>query len=118
MPDYRIRVLQAAGRDAVIQVTGEVDLVGSYSFKEHITRVLEEGTARVVIDLSAADYLDTNGLGALWEVGKRFTREGRELAIVCPEGKVRSALASTGLDQVMEIHATLDTALSEDSRPM
>ena len=87
MPDYRIRVLQTAGSDAVIQVIGEVDLVGSYAFKERLSGVLDAGAARVVVDLSAADYVDTNGLSALWELAKRRTPEGRELAIVCPEGQ-------------------------------
>ena len=118
MPDYRIRVLQTAGSDAVIQVIGEVDLVGSYAFKERLSGVLDAGAARVVVDLSAADYVDTNGLSVLWELAKRRTPEGRELAIVCPEGRVRRALATTGLDQVMEVHATLDAALGREDRPM
>jgi anti-sigma B factor antagonist len=117
MPDYRVRVLQTAGRDAVIQVIGEVDLVGSYAFRERLADILCGGAARTVVDLSAADYVDTNGLSALWDAAKRCTPEGRELAIVCPEGRVRRALATTGLDEVMEIHATLDAALGRDDRP-
>ncbi len=118
MPDYRVKVLQAEGCDAVIQVIGEVDLVGSYAFSERIAGILDAGDARVVVDLSEADYVDTNGLSVLWEAAKRCTPEGRDLAIVCPEGRVRRALATTGLDEVMEIHATLDAALGRDDRPM
>ena len=87
MPDYRVRVQQAAGRDAVIQVIGEVDLVDSYAFTERLAGVLDEGAALVVVDLSAADYVDTNGLSALVEAAKRCTPEGRELAVGCPEGR-------------------------------
>ena len=72
----------------------------------------------MVVDLSAAEYVDTNGLSALWEAAKRCTPEGRELAVVCPEGRVRRALATTGLDQVMEIHTTLDDALGREDRPV
>ena len=46
MPDYRIRVLQTAGSDAVIQVIGEVDLVGSYAFRERLSGVIDAGGAR------------------------------------------------------------------------
>ena len=57
-------------------------------------------------------------MSVLWELAKRHTPEGRELAIVCPEGKVRRALATTGLDQVMDVDATLDAALGRDERPV
>lgn len=51
----------------------------------------------MVIALRTADYIDTDGLAVLWEMAKRCTLEGRELGIVCPEGRVRRAFATTGM---------------------
>jgi anti-sigma B factor antagonist len=112
--DYRIRVLRRADGAAIIRVTGEIDIMSSLSFGERLSAVFEEGAAKVIVDLSAARYVDTTGLSVLWESAKRCRLEGRELAIVCSEGRVRRALANSGLDQVVATHATLDEAFGRE----
>ena len=113
-PDYRISTLRPADGVIVMQVSGEVDLANSLAFKECLSDGLDCAAALVVLDLDGADRVDTTGLSVILEVAKRCTREDRELAIVCSEGRVRDALAVTGLDQMIATHATLDEALGCD----
>ena len=109
--DYRISLLRPEAGSVIVEVIGKIDIANSLSFGERLCAVLSEGATKVVIDLSAASYMDTTGLGVLWESAKRCRLDGRELAIVCPAGRVRSALANSTLDQVVATHATLDEAL-------
>lgn len=109
--DYRIRVLRAEDGSAVVVVAGEIDIASSLSFGERLSAVLDEGAERVVVDLTSAACVDTTGLSVLWESAKRCRLESRELVIVCCAGKVRHALANSGLDQVVATRATLDEAL-------
>ena len=68
----------------------------------------------MVVDLSSADYVDTYALSVLVDVAIRCRLEDRRLAIVCSEGRMRRALAATGLDQFVPTYATLDEALGQD----
>ena len=115
--DYRISLLRQADGTMIIQVTGEIDIGSSLSFGERLNSALDEGAPQVIVDLSAARYVDTTGLSVLWESAKRCRLEDRELKIVCCEGWVRQALANSGLDQLVATHATLDGALGREGLP-
>jgi anti-sigma B factor antagonist len=112
--DYRISMTRPADGVIVVQASGEIDVVGSYAFREQLLGLLDEKPARMVVDLECLTYVDTYALSALVDVARRCRLEGRALAIVCSEGRMRSALASTGLDQFVPTHATVDEALGRD----
>ncbi len=108
---YHISSLRPADGTVVIRVSGEIDMTNSLALRERLFGELDEEATQVVLDLHAADRIDTTGLSVILELARLCGREDRELAIVCPEGRVRQALANTGLDQVIDTHATLDEVL-------
>jgi len=112
--DFCITPLRLADGIIVIQVSGEIDISSSLAFKERLLAALDESTRQVVLDLGAADRVDTTGMSVILELARRYDREDRELAIVCSEGWVRRALANTGMDQVVATHATLAEVLGHD----
>jgi anti-sigma B factor antagonist len=112
--DYRISVLRRADGLVVVEASGAIDIAGSFDFRERLFALLDERAARMVVDLSSVDYVDTSALSALLDVAKRCRLEDCRLAIVCSEGGMRRALAATGLDQFVATHATLDEALARD----
>ena len=109
--DFHVSSLRRADGIIVIQVSGEIDITNSLAFKECLFTLLDEGAMQAVLDLDAADRVDTTGLGVILELARRCGREDCKLAIVCSEGWARRALANTGLDQLVPTHATLDEAL-------
>ena len=115
--DFRIRALRPADGIVVIQVSGEIDITNSLALKQRVFAELDERATNVVLDLDAADRVDTTGLSVILELAERCRSEERELALVCSEGGVRRALAVTGLDQLIATHATLDEALGGDPAP-
>ena len=112
--DYHIDAQHPADGVIVIQASGEIDITNSLAFKERLFGELDCGAALVVLDLDAAERVDTTGLSVIVELAKRCRGEDRELAMVCSKGRVRHALAVTGLDQMIATHATLDEALDCD----
>ncbi len=112
--DYRISVLRPADNVMVIQVSGEIDLASSLAFRERLFAELDDGAALVVLDLETAERVDTTGLSVILELARRCRGEDRELAIVSSKGRVRHALAVTGLDRMIATHGTLDEALAGD----
>ena len=112
--DYRISVLRPPDDLVVVRASGEIDVSGSVDFRERLFALLDEHPARMVVDLSDADYVDTYALSVIVDVALRCRLEDRSLALVCSEGRMRRALAATGLDQFVPTYARLDDALGQD----
>jgi anti-anti-sigma factor len=116
--DYRISMLRPADGLIVVQASGEIDVAGSCDFREQLLALLDEEPARIVVDLSGLAYVDTYALSAVVDLALRCRPKDCGLAIVCSEGRMRRALARTGLDEFVATYATLDEALGhEDPSP-
>lgn len=95
---------------AVLQVRGEVDLYTSPQLRDGITELLDQGTNRIVVDLSGIEFMDSTGLGVLVVGLKRAKERDGEFTLVCREGSVQKILSITGLDKVFSIHGSVAEA--------
>jgi anti-sigma B factor antagonist len=90
------------GCDLIIRVQGDrIDAAGAVPFKDQILQLADGGTGRVVLDLSAVDFLDSSGLGAL--VAIRRMLGGRALDLMSPTPPVVRVLRLTRMDMVFGI---------------
>ena len=108
--DFRISFERQDGDVAVVRVSGEIDLCSSLSFREHLTRVIDGGAAKVAVDLSQVSFIDSAGLGVLAGVARRIVLKAHELVIVCPDGRTRRVLATVGMDRVIPVVPALEEA--------
>ncbi len=53
------------GDYAVLSPQGRLTAVGAPMLRKNVDRLLEEGSTRIVIDLSQTSFVDSSGLGAL-----------------------------------------------------
>jgi len=111
MQDCNVSMLWTADGVIVVEASGEIDIRTSLAFKERLFALLDEEAAPVIVDLRSAAHVDTTGLSVLWESAKRCGLEERKFSVICAGGRVRHALATSGLDQFVATHATLDEAL-------
>lgn len=96
----------------VIELGGEIDLYTAPEFKERMVELIESGKKRIVVDLSAATFIDSTTLGVLVGGVKRLRPAGGSLALVCTDQNITKIFEITGLDRVFPIHASRDDALS------
>ena len=115
--DFRIDVLREGADAVVLRVSGEIDLCSSFSFREQFSRVVDGGAARVLLDLSGVSLIDSAGLSVLAGIARRLFLEARELAVICPEGRLRRVLASAGLDRLVPVLAADADALDRPASP-
>ena len=74
--------LTSAG-NALIALTGELDLSGTPLLDEEIDRLAgEEGVRRVVLDLRQLEFMDSSGLRLVALAERRLSAAGRALALV------------------------------------
>ena len=91
--------LTSAG-DALISLTGELDLSGAGPLEEEFARlVAADSIARIVLDLRELDFMDSSGLRMVALAERRLRAEGRALVIVRGREAVQRVFAITRMDE-------------------
>ncbi len=107
-PELRVVVESAAepGGSPTLRMVGEVDIQTSPILQEHLSRVLDEGSTSVVIDLQEVTFLDSTGLSVLIAGLKRCQSAGGDIRLVSPRPNVRRVLDITGLSDVFHLESS------------
>jgi anti-sigma B factor antagonist len=85
----------------VLEVRGDVDLTTAASLLARSTALLEDaGTRTLVIDLSGADFIDSQGIAFLVRSRNLARQKDIELQLRAVPARVRRVLQITGLETV------------------
>ncbi|WP_325052078.1 STAS domain-containing protein [Nocardia stercoris] len=101
----------AGGEATVLTVTGEVDLATAPALETAIDATLADNPANLIIDLARVTFLASAGMAALVAAYRRAGERTR-IAIVAEGPATSRQLKITNLDQVFELHSSLDAALA------
>jgi anti-sigma B factor antagonist len=99
----------------VVCVVGEVDLYSSPSLKSTLMAMAEGDTSLVIVDLGAATFIDSAGIGVPVGALRRAKESGDELRVVCNQNNIAKILRLTGLDRVLPIFDTVEHALQTEA---
>jgi anti-sigma B factor antagonist len=91
----------------VVAVGGEVDLYTAPELERALAGPLAEGTARLVVDLSEATFVDSTALHVILRAARQLDRESGELIVVVPDPSVRKVFEITGLDRFFAVVSSL-----------
>jgi anti-anti-sigma factor len=101
--------LNGAG-DAVIALSGELDLSSAAQLEEEIERLAAaDGVERAVIDLRGLAFLDSSGLRVVTMADRRLGAAGRRLVLVRGSETVHRVFAITKLDERLDFVDSLET---------
>ena len=108
--------VHGAGGDEITVLTcsGDLDIETSEDFKAEILPILSVAGARVIVNLTGVPFIDSTGLGALITAHKRAQESDSRCDLVVATRKVERLLAITGLDVIIPIYATLESAIEAD----
>ncbi len=95
---------------AVIKPEGRLTAPTVPPLRKAIDELVSSGTSRVVVDLSATDFIDSSGLGALIGGLKAARLVEGDLRIAGVTEPVRRVLKLTNLDRVLREHASAESA--------
>ena len=103
--EYRIRV-------DIIEITGRLEAFTVKDLRTEQDRLMDNGGANFVVDLSHATFIDSAGMSALVSLLKHSRQAGGTVALVKPTDPAAfRILTLTRFDQVFQITDTLDDAL-------
>lgn len=108
--EFAIEDQRLPGGIHLIAVTGEIDLFTAPEFKQSLTKPIDDGIERVIVDLSATTFIDSSSLGVLIGTHRRLKQEGGQMVVVCDNDAIVKTFKITGLDGVFTLVPSLDDA--------
>jgi anti-sigma B factor antagonist len=108
---FGVELIVPAAGQAVVAVTGEVDIYTAPRVQEVLLGSIEDGATHVVVDLSEVPFIDSTGLGVVVRAVQKLRKKHGALDIVCPNERVRRTFEVTGLTSVLGIHESREEAL-------
>ncbi|BDX34727.1 anti-sigma factor antagonist [Mycobacterium antarcticum] len=97
----------------VIAPEGRLNMVAAPELRKQLHDLVDGGSNRVVVDLSAIEFIDSSGLGALIS-GLKLTRSaGGDLRIAAPREQVLTVLELTNLNRVLRTYDSADRAFDD-----
>ena len=97
----------------VVRPDGRLNMVAAPALRKQLHDLVADGNARVVVDLSATDFIDSSGLGALISGLKVARQAGGDLRIAAPTRQVITVLELTNLNRVLRAHESADGAFDD-----
>jgi anti-anti-sigma factor len=89
---------RATDAEMVLEIVGDMDIATASRVADQIREVeILAPPWRLLIDLSAVEFMDSSGLRVLVEARNRFLDGGGELALRSGTGQVQRLFARTGL---------------------
>ena len=99
---------------------GEVTIIGlagkimssqdTTDLQGEIRKAIENSTRKVVLDLSAMDWMNSTGLGAIVAASGRLRNAGGMLKLAAPNATVGHLMELNKLNLIFEIHPTVEAA--------
>lgn len=111
MPIARV-TLEERQQIIVATLSGEVDVTNARDLYHRLAENVTTEMLGLVVDLSEVAYLDSAGLGLLFELKRQLRRHERELRIAVPEGApIRRVLQIVNINAHVPLHATVTDAV-------
>jgi len=97
-------------------LSGGLDITCATAVREQLLRLLRPAASRLVLDLSLVRHIDARGLAVLVGTERRARLLGGSLRLAGVSPAVAMAVRAAGLDRLLEIFPTVQSAVSTPAR--
>ncbi len=95
----------------VLAFEGSLDTQTSPDAQQQLTRLIEEGETKILVNLEKLDYISSAGLRVLLVVAKRLKATDGELRVCSLNEVVKEVFDISGFDMILPISASEPEAL-------
>ncbi|HUC22330.1 MAG TPA: STAS domain-containing protein [Streptosporangiaceae bacterium] len=100
----------------VAVLSGGLDGTRATALREQFLRMLRPAASRLVLDLSLVSHVDASGLAVLVGTERRARLLGGSLRLAAVRPAVGMAVRAAGLDRLLEVFPTVQSAVSSPPR--
>jgi anti-anti-sigma factor len=88
-------------------------------FFTSVQKLVEGGARKILIDLSAVNYIDSASIGCLMDIHRLLREKEGVMKLSGLQGRVETMISMTGVHKIIDIHRDEASALAsfEDSKP-
>jgi anti-sigma B factor antagonist len=104
------------GDSMIVAVGGDLDVVTCQQFDDYVLAARKQ-YSRIVLDLSAVDFMDTSSLAVIVGHWKRLQAAGGVLALAGARYRHTKTLWITGLADRLPLYETVDEAVAAKAVP-
>lgn len=90
------------GDATVVRIGGRLDVRTAGDVRQRLVALVEQGAARVVLDLSPLEWIDSSGVGALVTLYKRTRTAGGDAKVAGLQGQPREIFRLLRLEAALE----------------
>ena len=114
MQRYRMNLSSSTDQGIRVVTVNEarIDAAVALAFKDQMRDEIEDGPDIVVLNLSAVDFVDSSGLGAI-VASMKTMGPGRSLALAGLTPTVEKVFRITRMDRVFRIFPSTDAAIED-----
>jgi anti-anti-sigma factor len=96
---------------SVITISGRLALGGeTEKLEAAVSALVASDQKKVVLDITALDYIDSSGIGMLVSCLTKVKKAGGDFKLVGANARIRRIFAMTGVETMMPMFATLAEA--------
>src|SRR5436190_20663977 len=106
-----IAVEELAGGITKVVLRGRFDTTGAVVVELPFNKLVTE-KRKIIVDLSAVNFLASYGIRVLLVGAKIVNGKGGSLVILCPDNNVAKVLKTAGMDALIPIHQTEAAAMA------
>jgi anti-sigma B factor antagonist len=99
------------GGSLIVAIGGDLDIVTSRQLDEHLTHARRKDR-RIVLDLSAVEFMDTSSLAVIVGHWKRLEAAGGTLVLAGARYRYTKTLWITGLADRLRLYDTVEEAVA------
>lgn len=117
-PELSISVHRGGAGEAILGLTGEIDILTAGQLSTAVTEVLGEEPSRVVLDMAGITFCDSQGLGSLVVLSRKAASAQSVLVLTNVADFLLRVLDITGLRTALMIrNDTLDQSTDAAAPP-
>ena len=90
---------------AIVAAKGRLDAAGAPEIETHCKKLIQDGSARLLIDMGAVEYVSSAGLRSLLVLAKAVKAAGGALALCCLTPAVKEVMCISGFDNILQLAA-------------
>jgi anti-anti-sigma factor len=112
MPELARLSLESDGEVELARVAGEVDASNVDQLSEKLLAAVPQDARALVLDLTETSYIDSSGIGLIFDAAARLRNRRQELRLVVPPRSfVGEVLAAVSMQESVPIDPALADAL-------
>jgi len=102
--------IKKEGDISILSLTGSLDTNTSKEAEDQINKLLEEGSIKLLIDLTDLDYISSSGLRILLSTSKKLKPLKGEMRICGLNETVNEVFEISGFTMIFKIFKTIEEA--------